>query len=138
MTSKEQTAGTAPATPAPVGPEKRYFDALNKGIFEIQRCESCDSHVFFPRAMCPRCGSARLTWTAPCGRGTVYSTTTVRRKPEAGGDYNVALIDLDEGVRLMSRVDGVRATDVTIGMQVEAQVRQADGKGVLLFVPRGN
>jgi DUF35 OB-fold domain, acyl-CoA-associated len=65
-----------------------------------------------------------LNWIEPSGQGTVYSTTVVRRKPEAGGDYNVALIDLAEGVRLMSRVDDVAPDQVRIGMPVRAQVIQ--------------
>jgi uncharacterized OB-fold protein len=136
MATEEQTPATAPDTSAPVGPEKRYFDSLNKGVFEIQRCESCDLHVFFPRIVCPHCGSARLSWTTPSGHGAVYSTTTVRRKAEAGGDYNIALIDLEEGVRMMSRVEAVQAADVTIGLRVEVKVKELNGKGIVVFIPR--
>jgi len=85
--------------------------------------------------ICPHCGADRLAWTAPDGRGEVYSTTVVRRKPEAGGDYNVALIDLREGVRLMSRVEGVAPGAVHIGMAVRAQVTQQAGHGLVVFVP---
>jgi uncharacterized OB-fold protein len=84
---------------------------------------------------CPHCGADKLAWTEPDGRGEVYSTTVVRRKPEAGGDYNVALIDLREGVRLMSRVEGVAPDAVHIGMAVRAQVAQQDGRGLLIFRP---
>lgn len=123
---------------APVpGPEKQYFDALNSGTFRIQRCAGCTAHVFYPRVACPHCGSNRIEWVAACGRGTVYSATTVRRKPEAGGDYNVSLIDLEEGPRLMSRVDGVAPGQVGIGMRVEARVGIEGGSGLLTFVPAG-
>jgi uncharacterized OB-fold protein len=84
--------------------------------------------------LCPHCGADRLSWKTPDGRGTVYSTTVVRRKPEAGGDYNVALIDLAEGVRLMSRVDGIAPDAVRIGMAVRAQVAVNDGRGQVVFV----
>lgn len=109
----------------PSGPEKRYLDALARGRFEIQRCDACAKHVFYPRVLCPHCGSPRLGWVAPSGRGTVYSTTVVRRKPADGGDYNVCLVDLDEGVRMMSRVVAIAPRDVKIGMAVQARV--ADG-----------
>jgi uncharacterized OB-fold protein len=66
----------------------------------------------------------------------VYSTTTVRRKAEAGGDYNIALIDLEEGVRMMSRVEAVQAADVTIGLRVEVKVKELNGKGIVVFIPR--
>lgn len=109
----------------PSGPEKRYLDALAQGRFEIQRCDACAKHVFYPRVLCPHCGSTRLGWVAPSGRGTVYSTTVVRRKPADGGDYNVCLVDLDEGVRMMSRVVAIPPQDVRIGMAVQARI--ADG-----------
>ena len=64
----------------------------------------------------------KLDWVKASGSGTVYSTTVVRRKPEAGGDYNVALIDLAEGPRMMSRVVGVEPTAVKIGMKVRARI----------------
>lgn len=115
----------------PSGPEKRYLDALKQGRFEIQKCAACAQHVFYPRVLCPHCGSDRLDWVAPSGRGTVYSTTVVRRKPADGGDYNVCLVDLAEGVRMMSRVASLAPQDVKIGMSVKARV--ADG--LVEFVP---
>jgi uncharacterized OB-fold protein len=100
----------------------QYEAALEEGRFLIQRCEACTKHVHFPRELCPHCGSERLVWVQPQGRGTVHAVTTVRRKPDAGGDYNVSLVDLDEGVRLMSRVDGLPPSDVKIGQRVRARV----------------
>lgn len=115
----------------PSGPEKRYLDALKEGRFEIQKCASCAKHVFYPRLACPHCGSEQLEWVAPSGRGTVYSTTVVRRKAADGGDYNVCLVDLAEGVRMMSRVATIAPGAVRIGMGVKARV--ADG--LVEFVP---
>ncbi len=115
------------------GAEARYKAALNEGRFLIQRCNDCHKHVFYPRVVCPHCGSAALAWLEPKGTGTVYSTTTVRRKPEAGGDYDVSLIDLDEGVRMMSRVDGMPPADVKIGMRVRAKVIDNKGTGLVVF-----
>lgn len=119
---------------AGVGPQAHYFAALSEGRFEIQHCGACQSCQFFPRTVCMHCGAEDLTWIRPSGRGTVYSTSVVRRKSEAGGDYNVALIDLEEGVRLMSQVEGIAATDVRIGMAVQARVRQTDAAPRLVFV----
>ncbi|MDH4096524.1 MAG: Zn-ribbon domain-containing OB-fold protein [Betaproteobacteria bacterium] len=115
----------------PSGPEKRFFDALAAGRFEIQQCAACAKHVFYPRVLCPHCGSGELGWVAASGRGTVYSTTVVRRKPGDGGDYNVCLVDLAEGVRMMSRVAGVAPQDVTIGMAVKARIAE----GLVEFTP---
>jgi len=107
------------------GVQARHQVALDEGRFLIQRCEACTCHVYFPREVCPHCGSDRLAWVQPQGLGTVYAVTTVRRKADAGGDVNVSLIDLDEGVRLMSRVEGIAPSDVRIGQRVRARV--ADG-----------
>ena len=115
------------------GAEKRYRTALNEGHFFIQCCRDCGKHVFFPRSICLHCWSERLDWVKPQGSGTIYSTTTVRRKPEAGGDYDVSLIDLDEGVRMMSRVVGLPPTEVKIGMRVRAKVIDNNGAGLVVF-----
>ncbi len=58
--------------------------------------------------------------------GTVYATTCTRRPADKGGDYNVALIDLAEGPRMMSRVEGIAPDKVQIGMKVKARVRRAE------------
>jgi uncharacterized OB-fold protein len=119
------------------GAEAQYQAALNEGRFLIQHCAGCGKYVFYPRSICPHCWSERLDWAEPKGTGTVYSTTTVRRKPEAGGNYNVALIDLDEGVRMMSRVEGLPPTEVKIGMRVRVEVIKEDGAGLVIFHPEG-
>lgn len=113
------------------GPEKTYQDKLAQGSFEIQRCAGCGKHVFYPRVLCPHCGAERLDWIVPSGRGTVYSTTVVRRKPSDGGDYNVALVNLDEGPRMMSRVVSIAPDAVRIGMKVRARITE----GLVEFTP---
>lgn len=124
-------------TPLPLDPQggvlARHQAALNEGRFLIQRCAGCGQAVYFPRELCPHCGHGELALVAPAGTGTVHAVTTVRRKPEAGGDYNVSLIELDEGVRLMSRVEGVPSSDVRIGQRVKARVVQQGGQGLVVF-----
>ena len=117
------------------GPEQTYFDALRAGRFQIQKCGACAKHIFYPRVLCPHCGSNHVEWVAPSGRGSVYSTSIVRRKVDAGGDYNVALIDLAEGPRLMCRVDGIALDQIRIGMQVQAKILTEADKPLLVFVP---
>lgn len=114
------------------GAETLYQQHLDAGSFLLQRCADCTRHVFYPRELCPHCGSTALSWVAPSGMGTVHAVTTVRRKPEVGGDYNVSLVDLDEGVRMMSRVE---AAAVNIGDRVCARVQIDGGKGLVLFKP---
>ena len=116
------------------GIQAQHQAALDDGRFLIQRCEACARHVYFPRELCPHCGEGRLEWVEPQGIGTVHAVTTVRRKSDAGGDLNVSLIDLDEGVRLMSRVEGVAPSDVKIGQRVRARV----AGGVVVFDLEGS
>lgn len=124
------------ASKDPMGPELRYKTFLDNDEFRIQHCSSCDTSIFYPRAICPDCGDIEgLQWVAPSGKGSVYSTTVVRRKPEHGGDYNVALIDLAEGPRMMSRVEELSPDDVTIGMQVQAKITEKDGAKLVVFTP---
>lgn len=120
---------------APRGPQEQYFSKLAEGRFQIQRCTDCGAHQFFPRVLCMHCGATDLAWTDPSGAGTIYSFSIVRRKAEAGGDYNVALVDLDEGVRMMSRIDGVAPDGLRIGMPVRARVVRDEGQALVVFVP---
>lgn len=115
------------------GIQALHLAELDAGHFLIQHCASCGKHVYYPREVCPHCSSDELSLVAPNGTGSVYATTTVRRKADAGGDYNVSLINLDEGVRLMSRVDNLAPDAVTIGLRVKARVEVSDGKGIVLF-----
>ena len=119
------------------GPDAVHRDALKQGVFQIQRCSKCSSHFFYPRALCPKCGSPDYAWVKPSGRGTVYSTSVVRQRPEDGPDYNVALVDLAEGPRLMSRIVDLPPAEVKIGMAVEAEIGELNGKLTVLFRSAG-
>ena len=124
-----------PATPA-TGVQSWHQAELDQGRFLIQRGSIDGRHVYYPREFSPFDGSVP-EWVAPRGTGTVYAVTTVRRKAEAGGDYNVAIIELDEGVRLMSRVENIAPADVSIGLRVKARVQLAEGRGLVVFDPAG-
>lgn len=117
------------------GPEARFKAFLAEGRFMIQRSRSTGVHVFYPRVAAPGTGETDLEWVAPSGLGTVYATTVTRQRPEQGGDYNIALIDLDEGPRLMARVDGIAADAVAIGMRVRASVGEIKGEPAVIFQP---
>lgn len=133
--SSTRNAASVADSGAATGADLYYRTQLDQGNFLIQRCSSCERNIFYPRMICPFCGSDQLTWFAPSSLGTVYSTTIVRRKAEHGGDYNVALIDLAEGVRMMSRVEGIRPDEVEIGMQVQASTVDTAGGKLVVFEP---
>ena len=115
--------------------QTHYQAELDAGRFCLQRCPQCQQHNFPPRELCPHCGAGNLAWVRASGQGVVYSTSTIARKADAGGNYNVALIDLHEGVRMMSRVEGLAPEAVAIGQRVQAQVAHKDGRGLVLFTP---
>lgn len=119
------------------GPEQTYFDHLANGEFHLQHCTSCSKAVFYPRAICPHCSADALESRPASGDGVVYATSVVRQRPEKGGVYNVALIDLAEGPRMMSRVEGIAPEDVTIGMAVRAEVDGSGETPLVIFRPAG-
>ncbi|MDP6174645.1 MAG: OB-fold domain-containing protein, partial [Rhodospirillales bacterium] len=89
--------------------------------------------IFYPRALCPECGSPNLSATEASGQGSVYSTSVVRQSPKAGEDYNISVIELAEGPRLMSRVVEMDAGEVSIGMAVQAFVGEIGETPEILF-----
>jgi uncharacterized OB-fold protein len=115
------------------GAEKQFRAGLDKGEFNIQQCGKCKKHVFYPRTLCIHCGSPNLVWKRAAGTGTVYSTSTERYKPEAGGDKNIAVVQLDEGPKMLTRITDMPPADVKIGMRVSAHIGEADGIKLIYF-----
>lgn len=118
MTHAREDGGEAAAA----GPEAEFARMLGAGEFRIQRCRACGAHVFYPRLVCTGCGSAALDWVTPSSRGVVYAVSVVNRSEDKGGPYNVVLVDLAEGPRMMGHVAGLPHEAVRIGMQVRARV----------------
>lgn len=123
--------------PHEAGPDRTFRDGLAEGRIRLQRCDDCGRHVFYPRTLCPHCHSDALSWHDASGEGTVHTTTVVRQRPEKGGDYNVCMVELAEGVRMMSRVEGTAPADVAIGMAVTAHVGEIDGAPAVLLRAKG-
>lgn len=124
-----------PETADAQGPDATFNAYLAEGRFMLQRSRSSGRYVFYPRSLVPGSGERDLEWVEASGRGTVYSTTVIRRRPDKGGDYNVALIDLAEGPRMMSQVINVEPDQVRIGMAVVAKIGRIDDTPVVLFRP---
>jgi uncharacterized protein len=117
-------------------PSLTYRRHLENGKLGYQRCTNCSAAVFYPRTLCPICGSGALEWRESEGRGTVYATTAVHGRNR--DPRNVVLVDLDEGFRMMSRIEGVPAEQVEVGTRVRFEVRQGEGdEPVAVFVREG-
>ncbi len=106
-------------------PLAAYNAHLKRGQLGYQYSPSLGQAVFYPRVIAPKTGAADLEWRVSKGLGTVYSTTVVH--PQQGEPYNVCLIDVDEGFRMMSRVEDIAPTDVKIGMRVTFRVHTPGG-----------
>ena len=110
---------------APASPLATYIAHLERGELAYQFSQDANTAVFYPRIICPHTGSDKLEWRVSQGLGSVHATTVVY--PQKGDPYNVALIDMDEGFRLMSRVEEIAPLDVRIGMRVRFRVHPAEG-----------
>lgn len=100
-----------------------FWKGTKEGELLIQHCQDCDSNIFYPRKYCPECWSGNLTWIKASGKATVYSFTTTQDmvEPKFWEDlpYVLALVDLEEGIRMMTRIVGCDPDSVDIGMAVE-------------------
>ncbi|MFL6662895.1 MAG: Zn-ribbon domain-containing OB-fold protein [Rhizobacter sp.] len=113
------------------GPDAQYQQALTEGRLMLQHCEECAAVRFPPALVCRSCGCPRLAWRASPGQGRVYATTTVR---DRAGDYNVALVELEGGARMMSRFEDTAVQDVRIGQAVTARIVSGD-EPFVVFTP---
>ena len=113
-------------------PETRPRDAavLGRGPraqLLIKRCAACGRAHFYPRPFCPHCWSDRVDWEEASGRATLYTYSIVRRNdlPPFGErvPYVAAVVDLDEGPRMMTNVEGCDYDELRIGMPLVVDFR---------------
>jgi uncharacterized OB-fold protein len=115
-----------------------FWDGTRRGELTMQRCESCCRLVWYPRFVCPGCGGSSLAWETLSGNGVVYAVSVHHRAAlPALADkvpYSVVLVDLDEGVRLMSNVFG---PPPAVGDRVAvAWTPLDDGRNLPVFEPK--
>ncbi|HSR55089.1 MAG TPA: Zn-ribbon domain-containing OB-fold protein [Alphaproteobacteria bacterium] len=108
--------------PIPAPESEPFWNAAREHRLKIQKCVSCGHHRFPPAAHCPECLSADHEWVEASGKGRVFSFVTFQRLYNKGWEgeipYVVALIELDEGPRLLSNVTGIAPEDVKCDMPV--------------------
>lgn len=125
--------------PAPDRTQRPFYEAAARGELRYQRCPACDHAQFYPRAACTACGGDP-EWAIASGRGTVHTFTVVRQNfmaPFADElPYVVAMVELEEGVRMMTNVTDCAPEEVRIGLVVEAYaVECEDGLAVPFWRP---
>ena len=104
------------------GLTKPYWDAIKRHELVMQRCKKCDNFIFYPREQCPTCFSQNLEWAPVSGKGRVHAYTIVYQTAhpafQEDAPHVLALIQLDEGVRMISNVVGCSPEAVRVDMQV--------------------
>lgn len=135
--------GGMPAKPGRIRPPKGHdnawwWDAVDRGILPIQKCNGCGALHHPPRPMCGECRSQDLGFVESAGQGTVHTFTVIRHPQFPGYDFPIvaALVELEEGVRMMTNVVDCDPADVHIGMAVEGFIHEEeDGFKLPLFRP---
>jgi uncharacterized protein len=125
--------------PAPAGIAVEYFAAVERGELRYQECAECGTRQLYPRELCTGCG-AEPRWAVASGRGKVHTFTVVRQNLSPPfselAPYIIAIVELEEGPRLMGNITDCQPSDVHIGMEVEAYgVRVREGLGVPFWRP---
>ena len=121
--------------------ESPFWQSVDRGALELPYCGLCKSFFFYPRPFCPTCWSSEISFCPVAGKGTVWSYTAVHFPHGANEGwktrvpYVVALIALEEGVRMMSNVVDCPVESVHTGMAVEVVYREFDGQTLPVFAP---
>lgn len=114
-----------------------FWEAAAERRLALQHCARCDHFVWYPRAACPGC-LGDLAWRTVIGEGVVHAVSVHHHspRPDLTAPYAVVLVDLDEGVRLLSRMVGGDPEQVAVGDRVRPTWEPTeDGRNLLLFEP---
>lgn len=121
--------------PRPTAESAPYWEAAAQQRLVIQRCAQCGHHQFYPRGFCTDCLSERLEWVESAGSGTVYTFTICRipAHPSMADPvpYAVAMIDLDEGVRMLTNLVDCDISRIAIGSRVGVRFERISASTVL-------
>ena len=124
--------------PALTDDSRAFWFNCSRNKLVLQRCSDCRTTQYYPRNVCTSCGSSNIKWVDSAGKGTVYSYTVVHRAPSPAFSqcvpYVLAIIQLNEGPRMMSNIVNCDPGDVRIGMDVEVDFEmRAPDVGVPIF-----
>ena len=113
--------------PSPDAEQQPFWDGCREGRFLLRRCRACGAFSFYPRPFCPECWSPDVEWVEATGRATLYTYSVVHVNdlppfPERV-PYVAAIVELDEGPRVMTNLEEVSFDDVRIGAPVEVAYR---------------
>ncbi len=117
-----------------------HFDAMGEGKVLVQHCPDCDTWLAPGAFVCENCGSTAITWRQASGLGEIYSYVVMHRSFDPAFEglvpYNVCLIELEEGPRLLANVVGIANDRLAVGQPVRAVFETAgEGLPLLKFAP---
>jgi len=126
--------------PQPNAETEVFWVKANEDELWIQRCRQCDKPYFYPRFFCPRCLSKDVEWFKTSGKGKLH-TYMINHRPAPGfgpEPYALAVVELDEGVRMMTNIVGIENTpeNLVLDMPLEVVFEEvAPGRKVPLWRP---
>ena len=116
--------------PTIVGETKPFWDSCRQGKLLLQKCERCAEYQFYPRGICANCWSNEIRWVQSSGKGTVWTFTVTHQNRTTGFaeevPYVLALVELEEGVKMFTNIVDCDPGQVKIGMPVEVTFVQAN------------
>lgn len=126
--------------PSPTPETAPYWEGTALGELRLQRCRACATAFFYPRTSCPRCGTTDVVWERASGRGRLHTYVISHRAAPGYEDevpYAIAVVELDEGPRMMSNIVGIDNTPESLVLDMALQVEfQARGEvSVPVFRP---
>lgn len=128
--------------PVPTPDTQPYFDAAARGELRLPTCRACREMFFYPRSWCPRCSSDDLEWTLCSGRARLHSYL-ISSRPAPGFEeetpFAIAVVELEEGPRMMSNVVGIPQTPehLVLDMELEVVFDKRGDLAVPVFTPAG-
>jgi uncharacterized protein len=131
---------TAKPVPEPTPETQPFWDGCARGELVLQRCLDCGKPYFYPRSVCPSCGSTKVEWFTASGRATLYSYV-INHRPARGfendGPYAIAVVQLAEGPRMMTNITGVPNTpeDLILDMDLQVTFEQRGAVSLPVFMP---
>jgi uncharacterized OB-fold protein len=119
-----------------------FWDACAEGRLVLPRCDDCGDLFWYPRLVCPVCGSQSVTYTEVSGRGTIYARAVMRRGDgpyREVAPYVLAMVQLEEGPTMMTNIVGADPETIVVGQAVHVVFdRVPDGTdAVPRFAPTG-
>ena len=121
-----------------VNPEsKPFWDAATEGRLLIKRCSACGDAHYYPRTICPFCGSPDTVWETSTGLGEIYTLSTLRRGPNA--PFTLAYVTLDEGPTMITNITDCDHDTLAIGQRVRVRFAASEGGAPYpMFTPVGD